>query len=153
MKILLNIFSAIISYLLFILSFCGFFLFSLSIIDKTSDSTSTLFVVILWAFFIWITFSILYSFQKRIRDYIDSNYMVSFGMIFDLVIYFTVFPLAQEGVILFPETDSITLLIIICISIIILLYAMGILIMKNIYSKYRKKYPIQLDNTEKILKD
>ncbi|HAV90020.1 MAG TPA: hypothetical protein DCW44_01930 [Eubacterium sp.] len=151
MKILLNIFSAIISYLLFILSFCGFFLFFLYIVGETSNSTYRLFAVILWAFFIWITFSILYSFQKRIRDYIDSNYMVSFGMIFDLLIY--LFPLTQESVVLFPKTDSITLLIIICISIIILLYAMGILIMKNIYSKYRKKYPIQLDNTEKILKD
>lgn len=151
MKILLNIFSAIISYLLFILSFCGFFLFFLYIIGETSNNTYILFAVILWAFFIWITFSILYSFQKRIRDYIDSNYMVSLGMTFDLLIY--LFPLTQKGVILFPETDSITLLIIICISIIILLYAMGILIMKNIYSKYRKKYPIQLNNTEKIFKD
>lgn len=162
MKVILNIISAIMSYFLSVLSLFGFLGISFSSVDElgffgaeTTYNYDPLLGLILGSIIpLFISFKILYSFHNNIRFYVDSNYEVYVGMTVDGFIFFSNIFLFFFYMIYLP--------FIFMILAIIILYGLGIFLMKIEYNKNIKNFnniendtnsPLQSENIERIFKD
>lgn len=129
MNILLNIISALFSLLL-----GGIFIFcaaTLLINDFSSDSSSNSFLFII--FFIGIAFFLLSKYHKRILEDVDPLYSSRFFLVLDMIIFFF-------GSSFYNPLFKLTLHPFFYISVSIILYSSGLLIM-NIYKrKNEEKY-------------
>ena len=87
--------------------------------------------------------------NEKISDYVDSNYPVDLGMTIDIFIF-----LASLLTFGFCMDFFLTLAIpaLVAIITIILLYRLGVFIMKQIYKNFMKNHPIQFDNLDGIEK-
>ena len=148
MKIILNIISALLSYLLSIISF---FLFLGVFISSVLGYIFGPFIPA------YISYKILYSFHKRIKYLVDPDYEIYTGMCIDIFIFFAnlilICTLGLDIIAYIPILNTETSIYLVLISMVLMilsLYGLGIILMTKEHNKKSKNSSLQLDDDENI---